>query len=256
MLTLKKKTLGGTCLNVGCIPSKALLHASEQYENNLKNTGNFDWGIEVDNVKLDLQKLMKKKLGIVEDLTKGINFLFNKNKIDRFIGEAKILKENKVKILANKKEKAIKAKNIIIATGSKPSKLRNVDIDESKVVSSTGALKFDKVPKKLVVIGAGVIGLEMGTVWRRLGSEVEVIEFLPRILNGMDTEISEKFMKILVNQGIKFRLGWSVEKTSINGDVVDLQIKEQLNSNEENLQADAVFNCCWKRTKYTKPRFK
>ena len=135
----------------------------------------------------------------------------------------------------------IKAKNIIIATGSNPSKLRNVDIDESKVVSSTGALKFDKVPKKLVVIGAGVIVLEMGTVWRRLGSEVEVIEFLPRILNGMDTEISEKFMKILVNQGIKFRLGWSVEKTSINGDVVDLQIKEQLNSNEENLQADAVL---------------
>ena len=237
----KRETLGGTCLNVGCIPSKALLHASEQYEINLKNTGNFDWGIEVDNVKLDLQKLMKKKLGIVEDLTKGINFLFNKNKIDRFIGEAKILKENKVKILANKKEEIIKAKNIIIATGSNPSKLRNVDIDESKVVSSTGALKFDKVPKKLVVIGAGVIGLEMGTVWRRLGSEVEVIEFLPRILNGMDTEISEKFMKILVNQGIKFRLGWSVEKTSINGDVVDLQIKEQLNSNEEKLQADAVL---------------
>ena len=106
-------TLGGTCLNVGCIPSKALLHASEQYENNLKNTGNFDWGIEVDNVKLDLQKLMKKKLGIVEDLTKGINFLFNKNKIDRFIGEAKILKENKVKILANKKEEIIKAINLI-----------------------------------------------------------------------------------------------------------------------------------------------
>ena len=144
----KRETLGGTCLNVGCIPSKALLHASEQYENNLKNTGNFDWGIEVDNVKLDLQKLMKKKLGIVEDLTKGINFLFNKNKIDRFIGEAKILKENKVKILANKKEEIIKeAKNIIIATGSNPSKLRNVDIDESKVVSSTRALKFDKVPK-------------------------------------------------------------------------------------------------------------
>ena len=237
----KRETLGGTCLNVGCIPSKALLHASEQFENNLKNNGNSDWGIEFDNIRLDLNKLMNKKLGIVDDLTKGINFLFNKNKIDRFIGEAKIIKENNVIIFKAGKEEVIQGKNIIIATGSKPSNLNNIQIDEKKIVSSTGVLELDKVPKKLVVIGAGVIGLEMGTVWRRLGSEVEIIEFLPRILNGMDGEISDKFMKILINQGIKFRLGCSVERASLIGSVVKLNLKDQLSLKEESLEADVVL---------------
>ena len=237
----KRETLGGTCLNVGCIPSKALLHASEQYENNVKNNGNSDWGIEFDNIRLDLNKLMNKKLGIVDDLTKGINFLFNKNKIDRFVGEAKITKENNVIIFNGGKEEVIQGKNIIIATGSKPSNLNNIQIDEKKIVSSTGVLELDKVPKKLVVIGAGVIGLEMGTVWRRLGSEVQIIEFLPRILNGMDSEISDKFMKILVNQGIKFKLGCSVERASVKGDVVTLNLKDQSSLKEESLEADVVL---------------
>ncbi len=237
----KRETLGGTCLNVGCIPSKALLHASEQFENNLKNNGNSDWGIEFDNIRLDLNKLMNKKLGIVDDLTKGINFLFNKNKIDRFIGEAKIIKENNVIIFKAGKEEVIQGKNIIIATGSKPSNLNNIQIDEKKIVSSTGVLELDKVPKKLVVIGAGVIGLEMGTVWRRLGSEVEIIEFLPSILNGMDSEISDKFMKILVNQGIIFKLGCSVEGASLKGDFVQLNLKDQSSLKEESLEADVVL---------------
>ena len=237
----KREALGGTCLNVGCIPSKALLHASEQYENNFKSTGNADWGIEFESVKIDLKKLMKKKLGIVDDLTKGINFLFNKNKIDKFVGEAKILKDNKIKVTKSGKEEIIKAKKIIIATGSKPSKLRNIEIDEKKIVSSTGALELDEIPKKLVVIGAGVIGLEMGTVWRRLGSEVEIIEFLPRILNGMDADISEKFMKILINQGVKFRLGCSVEKASVNGNFVNLQLKNQSNLKQEDIESDIVL---------------
>ncbi len=237
----KRETLGGTCLNVGCIPSKALLHASEQYENSFKRNGNADWGIEFESVKIDLKKLMKKKLGIVDDLTKGINFLFNKNKVDKFVGEAKILKDNKIKVIKNGKEEIIKAKKIIIATGSKPSKLRNIEIDEKKIVSSTGALELDEIPKKLVVIGAGVIGLEMGTVWRRLGSEVEIIEFLPRILNGMDAEISEKFMKILINQGVKFRLGCSVEKASVNGNFVNLQLKDQSNLKQEDIESEIVL---------------
>ena len=165
-------SLGGTCLNVGCIPSKALLHASEQYENSIKSNGNEEWGIRYKEVKLDLPKLLKKKLGIVDELTKGIDFLFKKNKVSKYIGTAKILSANKIEITNDEKTEIINADKTIIATGSEPTNLPNINIDEKKIVTSTGALELDKVPQKMVVIGAGIIGLEMGTVWRRLGAEV------------------------------------------------------------------------------------
>ena len=237
----KRKTLGGTCLNVGCIPSKALLHASEQYENSIKSSGNEEWGIRYKDVSLDLPKLLKKKLGIVDELTKGIDFLFKKNKVSKYIGTAKILSPNEIEIMNDEKTEIINADKIIIATGSEPTKLPNIDVDEKKIVTSTGALELDKVPQKMVVIGAGIIGLEMGTVWRRLGAEVEVVEYLPRILPGIDDEIANNFMKILQKQGVKFRLGSSVEKAIITKDKVLLTIKDVNNNNLSELFADVAL---------------
>ena len=237
----KRKTLGGTCLNVGCIPSKALLHASEQYENSIKSSGNEEWGIRYKDVSLDLPKLLKKKLGIVDELTKGIDFLFKKNKVSKYIGTAKILSPNEIEVINDEKTEIINAEKIIIATGSEPANLPNIDVDEKKIVTSTGALELDKVPQKMVVIGAGIIGLEMGTVWRRLGAEVEVVEYLPRILPGIDDEIANNFMKILQKQGVKFRLGSSVEKALIDKDKVSLTIKDVNNNNISDLIADVAL---------------
>ncbi len=237
----KRKTLGGTCLNVGCIPSKALLHASEQYENSIKSNGNEEWGIRYKEVSLDLPKLLKKKLGIVDELTKGIDFLFKKNKVSKYIGSAKILSPNEIKIMNDEKIEIINADKIIIATGSESTNLPNINIDEKKIVTSTGALELDKVPQKMVVIGAGIIGLEMGTVWRRLGAEVEVVEYLPRILPGIDDEIATNFMKILEKQGVKFKLGHSVEKAKIEKDKVLLFIKDVNNSSINELVADVAL---------------
>ncbi len=237
----KRKTLGGTCLNVGCIPSKALLHASEQYENSIKSSGNEEWGIRYKEVSLDLPKLLKKKLGIVDELTKGIDFLFKKNKVTKYIGAAKILSPNKIEIMNNEKAEIIKADKIIIATGSEPTNLTNISVDEKKIVTSTGALELDKVPEKMIVIGAGIIGLEMGTVWRRLGAEVEVVEFLPRILPGIDDEIADNFMKILQKQGVKFKLSHSVEKAQIINDKVLLSINDCNNNTHNELEADVAL---------------
>ncbi len=237
----KRKTLGGTCLNVGCIPSKALLHASEQYENSIKSNGNEEWGIRYKEVKLDLPKLLKKKLGIVDELTKGIDFLFKKNKVTKYIGTAKILSPNEIEIMNDEKTEIINADKIIIATGSEPTNLPNINVDEKKIVTSTGALELDKVPQKMVVIGAGIIGLEMGTVWRRLGAEVEVVEYLPRILPGIDDEIAKNFMKILQKQGVKFKLGYSVEKAKIEKDKVLLSIKDVNNNTLNELVADVAL---------------
>ena len=237
----KRKTLGGTCLNVGCIPSKALLHASEQYENSIKSNGNEEWGIRYKEVSLDLPKLLKKKLGIVDELTKGIDFLFKKNKVSKYIGTAKILSPNEIEIMNNEKAEIINADKIIIATGSESTNLPNINIDEKKIVTSTGALELDKVPEKMIVIGAGIIGLEMGTVWRRLGAEVEVVEYLPRILPGIDDEIAKNFMKILQKQGVKFKLAHSVEKAQIINDKVLLSVKD-INKNTHNeLEADVAL---------------
>jgi len=237
----KRESLGGTCLNVGCIPSKAMLHASEQYENSVKVNGNEDWGIQCKEVTLDLNKLLKKKSGIVEELTKGIDYLFNKNKVKKYLGTAKIISSNEIEINNNGKTENIHAEKIIIATGSTPTILPNIDIDETQIVTSTGALDLKKVPKKLIVIGAGVIGLEMGTVWRRLGSEVEVIEFLPRILPGMDTEVADKFMKILQKQGIKFKLSHSLESVKKVDGKVMLSIKDTDTNSLKQIDADVVL---------------
>ena len=237
----KRESLGGTCLNVGCIPSKAMLHASEQYENSVKVNGNEDWGIKCKEVTLDLDKLIKKKSGIVEELTKGIDYLFNKNKVKKYLGTAKIISSNEIEINNNGKIEKIHAEKIIIATGSTPTILPNIDIDETHIVTSTGALDLKKVPKKLIVIGAGVIGLEMGTVWRRLGSEVEVIEFLPRILPGMDNEVADKFMKILQKQGIKFKLSHSLESVKKVEGKVMLSIKDRDTNSLKQIDADVVL---------------
>ncbi|MDC1111752.1 dihydrolipoyl dehydrogenase [Alphaproteobacteria bacterium] len=237
----KRESLGGTCLNVGCIPSKAMLHASEQYENSVKVNGNEDWGIQCKDVTLDLNKLLKKKSGIVEELTKGIDYLFNKNKVKKYLGTAKIISSDEIEINNNGKIENIHAEKIIIATGSTPTILPNIDIDETHIVTSTGALDLKKVPKKLIVIGAGVIGLEMGTVWRRLGSEVEVIEFLPRILPGMDTEVADKFMKILQKQGIKFKLSHSLESVKKVDGKVMLSIKDTDTNSLKQIDADVVL---------------
>ena len=237
----KRKTLGGTCLNVGCIPSKAMLHASEQYENSVKLNGNEEWGITCKDVSLDLTKLLKKKSGIVEELTKGIDFLYKKNKVSKYIGTAKLITSKTIEISNDNPKDIIHAENIIIATGSEAAHLPNVNIDEKKIVTSTGALELKEVPKKMIVIGAGVIGLEMGTVWRRLGSGVEVIEYLPRILPGMDNEVAEKFMKILEKQGLNFKLGHAVESTKIVEDKVILSIRDVAKENIEEIEADVVL---------------
>ena len=237
----KRESLGGTCLNVGCIPSKAMLHASEQYENSVKVNGNEDWGIQCKEVTLDLNKLLKKKSGIVEELTKGIDYLFNKNKVKKYLGTAKIISSNEIEINNNGKTENIYAEKIIIATGSTPTIIPNIDIDETQIVTSTGALDLKKVPKKLIVIGAGVIGLEMGTVWRRLGSEVEVIEFLPRILPGMDNEVADKFMKILQKQGLKFKLSHSLESVKKVDGKVMLSIKDTNTNSLKQIDADVVL---------------
>ncbi len=206
----KRKELGGTCLNVGCIPSKALLNASEHFAN--AASGSFaEIGILVGSVKLDLGRMMQSKSNIVSSLTNGIDFLFKKNKITRLEGVACITAPGKVRVTVGKDEGNYQAQKIIIATGSHSSGLPGVDIDEKQIVSSTGALSLETLPKKLVVIGAGYIGLELGTVWARLGAEVEVVEYLPRILPGMDSEIAKKFMSIAKKQGIKFRLNTSVK---------------------------------------------
>ena len=237
----KRKTLGGTCLNVGCIPSKAMLHASEQYENSIKSHGNQEWGINCTGISLDLKKLLKKKSNIVEELTKGIDFLYKKNKVSKYIGTAKLITPNKIEIINDNDNEVINAKNIIIATGSEPTHLPNINVDEKQIVTSTGALDLKEVPKKMIVIGAGVIGLEMGTVWRRLGSEVEVIEYLPRILPGMDNEIAEKFLKILQKQGLNFKLSHSVESSKSTNGKVELVIKNVENKKLEKLEADVVL---------------
>ena len=237
----KRERLGGTCLNVGCIPSKAMLHASEQYENTIKSNGMMEWGINCKDVSLDLSKLLKRKSNIVEDLTKGIGFLFGKNKISKFTGTARIISSKEIEINNNGKIEIINTDKVIIATGSEASVLPNIKIDEESIVTSTGALELKKVPKKLIVIGGGVIGLEMGTIWRRLGAEVEIIEFLPRILPGMDNEIAEKFMKILQKQGVKFKLNHSVETTKKVKNKVILTVKNVENGNSEELDADVVL---------------
>ncbi len=201
-------TLGGTCLNVGCIPSKSLLNLSENFHKVKKNY--FEQGIEVSDVKLNMEKMMKNKDKSVQILTKGIEFLFKKNKVTYLRGKGVIFSPTSVVVYDQGKKTSYETKNIVIATGSAPASLPGIEIDEKNIISSTAALSLNSVPKSLVVIGGGYIGLEMGSVWKRLGSEVTVIENLPFITPGMDREISNEFQKILVKQGIKFQLNSKV----------------------------------------------
>ena len=205
--------LGGTCLNIGCIPSKSLLNLSENFE----KTKNFpNLGIEVGQVKLNLDKIMKNKNKAVDTLTKGVEFLFKKNKVSYYKGTASFKTAKKISIKDEKKEIIIETEKTIISTGSEPISLPGAEFDEKKILSSTGALSLEKVPKKMLVVGGGYIGLEMGSVWLRFGSEVHVIESLDHIIPGMDREISKEFMKILTKQGMKFHLQTKLESIKKN----------------------------------------
>ncbi len=230
----KSKTLGGTCLNIGCIPSKALLHASEKFEEAEHHFA--DIGVKV-SPKLDLKGMMKHKDSVVEDNTKGIEFLFKKNKITRIEGHGEIVEAGKVKVGKDTYE----ADSIIIATGSDVISLPGIEIDEKKIVSSTGALELKEVPKSMVVIGGGVIGLEMGTVWRRLGAKVTVVEFLDNILPGMDGEVRKEAKKIFAKQGLDFKLSSKVTgaKTSAKG--VELTVEPANGGDAETIKADVVL---------------
>jgi dihydrolipoamide dehydrogenase len=212
--------LGGTCLNVGCIPSKSLLKLSENYHKAKKDFNN--QGIEISDIKLNINKMMSNKEKSVQVLTKGVEFLFKKNKVTYFKGKGVIFSKNDIVVYGSENKKNnIKAKNIVIATGSSPTSLPGIEIDEKNIVSSTGALSFSEVPKDLIVIGGGYIGLEMGSVWSRLGSNVTVVEYLDFITPGMDREISNEFQKILTKQGIKFKLNNKVTSvTNIKNKVI------------------------------------
>ena len=231
-------SLGGTCLNVGCIPSKSLLNLSEEFQK-VKHLSNK--GIEIGEVKLNLSKMMKSKDKAVTILTKGVEFLLKKNKVTYFKGFGSFKSKNQISITDDQnKEILIEAEKTIIATGSSPVSLPGVQFDEKTIVSSTGALKLEQVPKKMVVVGGGYIGLEMGSVWSRLGAEVHVVEFLDHITPGMDSEISSEFMKILKKQGIKFHMQHKVEGIKKNklGAVVTTSDKE---GNKKNFECNVVL---------------
>ena len=234
------QTLGGTCLNVGCIPSKSLLNSSELYHKAEKEFTKL--GIEISNLKLNLSKMMDNKEKSVLTLTKGVEYLFKKNKITHLRGKGNILKKNEVTVTDNSGgKKTYKAKNIIIATGSSPTSLPNVDIDEVTIVSSTGALSFKDIPKNLFVIGGGYIGLELSSVWNRLGSNVTVVEFLDHIIPGMDKDISTEFLKILKKQGINFKLDSKVTQIkSLNGRSI-IDITDNKTSKRERIECDKVL---------------
>ena len=232
--------LGGTCLNVGCIPSKSLLNLSENFHKAQKDFN--QQGIEIDGIKLNIEKMMSNKNKSVQVLTKGVEFLFKKNKVTYFKGKGVLFSKNDIVVYeSDNKRTNLKAKNIVIATGSDVTSLPGVNIDEKNIVSSTGALSFDKVPKKLAIIGGGYIGLEMGSVWSRLGSEVTVIEYLEYITPGMDREISNEFQKILTKQGIKFKMGSKVESVKNKGELVSIKYTNVKNSKEETVEVDKVL---------------
>jgi len=234
-----KNTLGGTCLNVGCIPSKSLLNLSENFNKVKKNFSNL--GITTGKVTLNLSKMMKTKEKSVTVLTKGIEFLFKKNKVTYIKGQASFKSNNEIIVQEKNSQKIYRANHIIISTGSEPTSLPGIKIDEKIIVSSTGALSFNKVPKKLVIIGGGYIGLEMGSVWKRLGSNVTVIEFLDHIVTGMDKDISIEFLKILKKQKINFKLNSKVTAVSVvkGKAVVDYTSNET--SVREKIHADKVL---------------
>jgi dihydrolipoamide dehydrogenase len=237
----KNPTLGGTCLNVGCMPSKSLLHASELFEDTAHSFAKM--GISVPAPKLDLPSMMNFKQQGIDGNVKGVEFLMKKNKIDVIHGTGKIVAAGKIEVTGNPSTQIVETKNIVIATGSDIARLRGIDIDEKRVVSSTGALSLQRVPGKLLVVGAGVIGLELGSVWKRLGAEVTVVEFLDRILPGMDGEVARQFQRILEKQGFKFKLGAKVTSVDSSGETLAAKVEPAAGGAQETLQTDVVLVC-------------
>src|SRR6186713_2758709 len=240
----KRATHGGTCLNVGCIPSKALLHASELFEEAGHSFAKM--GIGVSKPKLDLKTMLGFKDEAVDGNVKGVDFLLKKNKVDVFFGTGKIAAAGKVDVAGNDgKSQTLETKNIVIATGSDVAKLKGIEIDEKRVVSSTGALSLEKVPEKLLVIGAGVIGLELGSVWRRLGSQVTVVEFLDGALPGMDGEVRRQAQRLLERQGMTFKLSSKVTAVDTSGKTLKVTVEPaksgSLGGAAETIEADVVL---------------
>jgi len=236
----KDRTFGGTCLNVGCIPSKALLHASHLFDEAGHEFAGM--GIKVPAPKLDLPAMMKFKDEGVAGNVNGVAFLLKKNKIDAHIGRGKIVAPGKIEVTgADGKTQTVETKNIVIATGSDVARLKGIEIDEKRIVSSTGALTLEAVPKKLLVVGAGVIGLELGSVWRRLGSEVVVVEFLDRILPGMDAEVGKQFQRILGKQGMTFKLSSKVTAIDSSGKTLKASVEPAAGGAPEMIEADVAL---------------
>jgi dihydrolipoamide dehydrogenase len=236
----KRGALGGTCLNVGCIPSKALLQSSELYAE--AKHGLSEHGVKLGNVDLDLAAMLARKDKVVDGLTKGIELLFRKNKVDYLKGAARLAGNGKVAVtLAAGGETTVAARHIVIATGSESTPLPGVEIDEQQIVTSTGALTLSKVPGRFVVIGGGYIGLEMGSVWGRLGAKVTVVEFLDRIVPGMDGELAKQFQRVLAKQGVEFRLGTKVTGAKKANGAVTLTLEPAKGGEAQTLEADAVL---------------
>jgi dihydrolipoamide dehydrogenase len=236
----KDATLGGTCLNVGCMPSKSLLYASEMFEEAAHSFAKM--GVSVSAPKLDLPSMMKFKQQGIDGNVKGVEFLMKKNKIDVISGKGKILGTGKVEVTGKDgKAQTVETRNIVIATGSDIARLKGIEIDEKRIVSSTGALSLDKVPEKLLIVGAGVIGLELGSVWHRLGAQVMVVEFLDRILPGNDGEVAKQFQRILEKQGFAFKLGAKVTGVDTSGKTLIAQIEPAAGGTAEKLEADVVL---------------
>tara|TARA_A100001011_G_scaffold9524_1_gene10657 strand:+ start:340 stop:1746 length:1407 start_codon:yes stop_codon:yes gene_type:complete len=232
----KRESFGGTCLNIGCIPSKTLLHSSHLYEQSKNHL--VKYGIEVNGeITLNLKKMMDNKVDTVKKLTTGIAGLFKKNKVEYLIGKAKFINNNTLEV--NKKK--IKANKILIATGSIPTNIPGIKIDEKNIVSSTGALEFERVPRKLAVIGGGYIGLELGSVWNRLGADVTVIEFTDALVPTMDKDIAAIFHSTLSKQGIKFMLSTKVESALVEKEKVQIKCLNLSNSSSENFEFDKVL---------------
>jgi dihydrolipoamide dehydrogenase len=236
----KDPTLGGTCLNVGCMPSKSLLYASEMFEEAGHSFAKM--GVSVSAPKLDLPSMMNFKQQGIDGNVKGVEFLMKTNKIDVISGKGKILGTGKVEVTGSDgKTQTVETRNIVIATGSDVAKLKGIEIDEKRIVSSTGALSLDKVPEKLLIVGAGVIGLELGSVWHRLGAQVIVVEFLDRILPGMDGEVAKQFQRLLEKQGFVFKLGTKVTGVDTSGKTLIAQIEPAAGGKSETLEADVVL---------------
>jgi dihydrolipoamide dehydrogenase len=237
----KWATFGGTCLNIGCIPSKAMLNASELYEEAAHKFGKM--GIKVSTPSIDLDAMLKYKQGAVDSNVKGVDYLFRKNKIETFHGTGRIAARGKVEVKnADSKTQVLETKSIVIATGSDVARLDDIEIDEKRIVSSTGALELPAVPKKLLIVGAGIIGLELGSVWRRLGAEVTIVEFLDHILPGIDAEVAKQFHRMMEKQGIAVRLSSKVAGVDASGKTLKVKVESAAGGGAaETLEADIVL---------------